>query len=163
MKLNLTINDENLSLDTEPETSLLELLRQQKLISVKCGCAKANCGSCAVLLDGLAVLSCLIPCGIVRNAKIETLEHFSKQAAYQEIMKGFEKAGISLCGYCNPGKIFAAWEIISNFSNPSREQVAERISDLRECCVEKDALINGILYAAQIHFEKERLKKNGKQ
>lgn len=162
MKLTLTINEEKTVLDAEPDMSLLELLRRQKLLSVKCGCGKANCGSCAVLLDGKAVLSCLIPCGIVRNSEIVTMEHFSKQAACQEILKGFEKAGVTLCGYCNPGKIFAAWEIISTFSNPNREQVAERVSDLRECCVESDALINGIIYAAQIHFEKERMKKNAK-
>jgi len=162
MKLNLTINDEKISLDAKPDCTLLELLRRQKLLSVKCGCGKSNCGSCAVLLDGKAVLSCLIPCGIVRNSNIVTLEYFSKQAACQEIMKGFEKAGVDLCGYCNPGKIFAAWEIISKYSNPTREQISERISDLRECCVENDTLINGIIYAAQIHFEKERLKKNAK-
>ncbi|MBQ9626232.1 MAG: 2Fe-2S iron-sulfur cluster binding domain-containing protein [Treponema sp.] len=162
MKLTLTINEEKTVLDADPDMSLLELLRRQKLLSVKCGCGKANCGSCAVLLDGKAVLSCLIPCGIVRNSEIVTMEHFSKQAACQEILKGFEKAGVTLCGYCNPGKIFAAWEIISTFSNPNREQVAERVSDLRECCVESDALINGIIYAAQIHFEKERMKKNAK-
>ena len=162
MKLTLTINEEKTVLDADPDMTLLDLLRRQKILSVKCGCGKANCGSCAVLLDGKAVLSCLIPCGIVRNSEIVTMEHFSKQAACQEILKGFEKAGVNLCGYCNPGKIFAAWEIISTFSNPNREQIAERVSDLRECCVENDALINGIIYAAQIHFEKERMKKNAK-
>ena len=162
MKLNLTINEEKVSLDAEPEMTLLELLRRQKLLSVKCGCDKVNCGACAVLLDGKAVLSCLIPCGIVRNSKIITMEHFSKQAVCQEIIKGFEKAGVNLCGWCNPGKIFAAWEIITTYSNPTREQIAERVCDLRECCAENDSLINGIIYAAQAHFEKERMKKNAK-
>ena len=162
MKITFTLNEEKLTLDASPETKLLDLLRKQNLISVKRGCNKADCGACAVLLDGKAVLSCLIPCGIVRNGNIVTLEHFSKQAAYQEIMKGFEKAGVTLCGYCNPGKIFAAWEIISTFSNPSREQIAERVLGLRGCCVENDALINGIIYAAQLHFERERMKKNAK-
>ena len=163
MKLSVNINEENVSIQVDPEITLLELLRGQKLLSVKCGCKRHNCGSCAVLLDGAPVLSCKIPCGILRNAKIVTLEHFSKTAAYQEIMKGFEKAGVALCGYCNAGKIFAAYEILNKHSNPTREQVAELVSDLRECCVENDTLINGIIYAAQIHFEKERMKKNGKQ
>ncbi|MCR5045615.1 MAG: 2Fe-2S iron-sulfur cluster binding domain-containing protein [Treponema sp.] len=162
MKLNIILNEEQVSIQTEPDCSLLELLRSMNLYSVKCGCQKSNCGSCAVLLDDEPVLSCLVPCGILRNAKITTLEYFSKTPFYQEINKGFEKAGVSLCGYCNAGKIFAAYDIIKNFSNPTREQVAERIGDLRECCVENDTLINGIIYAAQIHFEKERLKKNGK-
>ncbi|MBQ7619093.1 MAG: 2Fe-2S iron-sulfur cluster binding domain-containing protein [Treponema sp.] len=163
MKLNININEENLSIQTDPEISLLELLRNQKLLSVKCGCKNHNCGSCAVLLDDAPVLTCKIPCGILRNARIVTLEHFSKTAVYQEIMKGFEKAGITLCGYCNSGKIFAAYEVLKRYSNPTREQVEEIVCDLRECCVENDTLINGMIYAAQIHFEKERLKKNGKQ
>ena len=96
MKLSITINDENLTLEEAPETSLLELLRKQNLLSVKCGCAKTNCGSCAVLLDDEPVLSCMIPCGILRNSKVVTLEHFSKQAVYQEILKGFENDDDSL-------------------------------------------------------------------
>lgn len=163
MKLNLTINDEQLSIQTEADASLLELLRGLKLLSVKCGCQKANCGSCAVLLNNQPVLSCLIPCGILRNAQVTTLEGFAKTPMYQEIMRGFEKAGANLCGWCNAGKIFAAYDVITKHSNPTREQVAERVADLRECCVESDTLINGIIYAAQFHFEKERLKKNGKQ
>ena len=163
MRFYLTINEQKTMFDEDPETSLLELLRKQKLLSVKCGCDKANCGSCAVLLDDEPVFSCVSPCGILRNSKVVTLEHFSKQAACQEIMKGFEKAGVSLCGWCNPGKIFAAYDVIRKHSNPTREQAAKAVADLRECCVESDTLINGIIYAAQIHFEKERLKKNGKQ
>ncbi len=163
MKFSMTINGEKVSLEEEPETSLLELLRKQKLLSVRCGCGKSNCGSCAVLLEDEPVLSCMIPCGILRNANIVTLEHFSKQAACQEIVKGFEKAGVTLCGWCNPGKIFGAYSIIKKYSNPTREQAAQAVKDLRECCVESDTLINGIIYAAQIHFEKERLKKNAKQ
>ena len=163
MRFDLTLNDEKITIEAEPETKLLDLLRNRKLLSVKQGCDKANCGSCAVLLDGEPVFSCLIPCGILRNSNIVTLEHFTKQAAYQEIMKGFEKAGVSLCGWCNPGKIFAAYSVIKKYSNPTREQAAKAILDLRECCVERDTLINGIIYASQIHFEKERLKKNAKQ
>ncbi len=163
MKLNLTINGERLSAETDPETSLLDFLRSKKIASVRCGCEKGNCGSCVVLMNGQSVMSCEVPCAVVNNAEIISLEYFSKQAAYQEIIKGFEKAGIQLCGYCNPGKIFAAYEIISRFSNPTREQVAERIQGLRGCCVERDTLINGIIYAAQNHFEKERLRKNARQ
>lgn len=163
MKLNITLNDERISITVAPETTLLDFLRSQKLIAAKRGCEKGNCGSCAVLLDDEPVLSCLVPCGILRDANIVTLEHFSKQAVYQEIIKGFEKAGAALCGWCNPGKIFAAYSVIKRHSNPTREQAALAVKDLRECCVESDTLINGIIYAAQIHFEKERLKKNGKQ
>lgn len=163
MKINFTINEENFAIDEDPDEKLLNILRNQNFLSAKCGCENATCGSCAVLLNGKCVFSCMIPCAILNGAHIITLEHFSKQTQYQEIIKGFEKAGISLCGYCNSAKIFAAYEVITNFSNPSREQILERIRSLNECCVERDTLINGIIYAAQIHFEKENLRKNGNQ
>lgn len=161
MKINLTVNGQQISINENPDEKLLNVLRRQNFLSVKCGCENFTCGSCAVLLDGKCVLSCAIPIGILNGAKIVTLEFFSKQTQYQEIMKGFEKAGVSLCGYCNAAKIFAAYEIINTFSNPSREQVFERVRSLKECCVESDTLINGIIYATQIHFEKENQRKNG--
>lgn len=161
MKINLTINEQDFSLNENPDEKLLGILRKQNFLSAKCGCENSSCGACAVLLDGKCVLSCAIPIGILNGAKIVTLEFFSKQTQYQEIMAGFEKAGVSLCGYCNAGKIFAAYEIIITFSNPTREQIFERIRSLKDCCVEYDTLINGIIYASQIHFEKENQRKNG--
>lgn len=161
MKINLTINEQEFSLNENPGEKLLGILRKQNFLSAKCGCENSSCGACAVLLDGKCVLSCAIPIGILNGAKIVTLEFFSKQTQYQEIMAGFEKAGVSLCGYCNAGKIFAAYEIIITFSNPTREQIFERIRSLKDCCVEYDTLINGIIYASQIHFEKENQRKNG--
>lgn len=163
MKFTLTLNGEKKSFEENPEKSLLEFLRAQKLNSVRCGCQGGECTSCTVLLDGKAVCSCLVLCGVLNNNSVVTMEYFSKQPLYQEIMRGFETAGVQLCGFCRPGKIFAAYEILSRHSNPTREEIYECVKGFRECCVERDTLINGIIYAAEIHFEKERLKKNGKQ
>ena len=105
----------------------------------------------------------MVSLGILNGNSVVTLEHFSKQPVYQEIAKGFELAGVQLCGFCRPGKIFTAYEIISKYSNPTREEIYGYIKGFRECCVESDSLINGIIYAAEIHFNTERLKNNGRQ
>lgn len=162
MKIPVLLNERDYVFDADPSEKLINVLRREKLISVKYGCQTVNCGACYILLDGKTVASCHIPAGIVKDSAIITLEHFSKTEFFQDIMKGFDKAGISLCGYCNAGKIFLAYEIIKNMNNPTRESISEIIGRLNDCCVEKETLINGILYAFQIHFEKEKLRKNGK-
>ena len=74
MKVNLTVNERQFSLNENPDERLLSVLRKQNFLSVKCGCENFSCGSCAVLLDGKCVLSCAIPIGILNGAKIVTLE-----------------------------------------------------------------------------------------
>lgn len=163
MNINLTINEKKFNLDVDPDEKLLTLLRKENFFSVKSGCETGHCGSCTVLLDGKAVNSCLIPCGILNNSTVITLEHFKTFPVYQEISKSFEKAGISLCGFCDAGKYFVTYEIISKISNPTRDQIYEMVFHLKDCCVEKDILINGIIYSSQLHFEKEKLaRKNGR-
>lgn len=161
MKIPITLNNEKYILNAEPSEKLLHVLRREKLVSVKHGCQTASCGSCQVLLDGKAVTSCHIPVGLVIDSSIITLEYFSKTEFYSEIMRGFEKAGISLCGYCNAGKIFLTYEIINTMTQPTREKIAAIVNKLNDCCVEQDILINGILYAYAIHYEKGKLRKNG--
>lgn len=162
MKIPVTLNERSYTFDADPSEKLINILRREKLISVKYGCQSVSCGACYILLDDRTVASCHIPVGIVRNSSIVTLEHFSKTEFFADIMKGFEKAGISLCGYCNAGKIFLTYEIIKNMNSPTRESISEIIGRLNDCCVEKETLINGVLYAFAIHFEKEKLRKNGK-
>lgn len=162
MKIPLVLNEKQVVIEAEPSEKLLFVLRREKLNSCKHGCHTASCGACHVLVDDKAAASCRLPVGILRGSHIVTLEHFSKTEVYQDIMKGFEKAGISLCGYCNAGKIFSAYEIIKNLSHPNRAQISQIVSQLNDCCVEREILINGILYAFAIHFDKEKMRKNGK-
>ncbi len=161
MRLKLNINEQDYVYEVDPSEKLLFLLRREKFFSVKSGCENGHCGSCTVLLDDHAVTSCTIPVGILNNSKILTVDFFMKKPVYADIAKGFEKAGVSMCGYCNAGKIFACYEAITENKNPTREIIYKYIYQLKDCCVEKDILINGIVYASQLHFEKENRKKNG--
>lgn len=162
MKIALTLNNSPIVIDADPSEMLIVVLRKLKYFSVKLGCSPRNCGVCTVLLNDRAVPSCRLPVGLVRDSDVVTLEYFEQTEFYKDIMKGFEMAGIHLCGYCNAGKIFAAYEIIKYQSRPTRESIYEFISHLDDCCVERDTLINGILHASSIHFEREKLRKNGK-
>lgn len=161
MKIPVTLNEKEYILEADPAEKLVDVLRREKFTSIKHGCMTSSCGSCYILLDERVVASCHVPAGLVKGSSIITLEHFSKTEVYNDIMKGFEKAGISLCGYCNAGKIFLTYEILKYMTQPTREKIHELTGRLNDCCVEQDQFINGILYAYSIHFDKEKLRRNG--
>lgn len=147
MKISLTLNSEKITLDYSPDKNLMTILRDQGCLSIKSGCAKGFCGSCTVLMDGNPVPSCKVPLGLARDSEIITLEYFSKTAEYKSIMSGFKKAGISLCGYCNAGKIFGTYRILCMEKKMEREDIAQELKCLSPCCVDMDTLINGVAYA----------------
>ena len=162
MKIPMTLNDSKIVLDAEPDNTLLNVLRREGLLSVKCGCEKGICGACAVMLDGKPVPSCIIPIAIVRDATVITLEYFSKSDDYNDIIKGFNKAGIHLCGFCNAGKIFTAWNILNTTTRPNRALLFEQEHALSACCTNSDLLANGILYAFDYKVQRLGAQKNAK-
>ncbi|MBP3710061.1 MAG: 2Fe-2S iron-sulfur cluster binding domain-containing protein [Treponema sp.] len=162
MKIPVTLNSSKIVLDANPNDTLLGVLRREGLLSAKCGCGKGVCGSCTVVLDGKPVPSCIIPVAVVRDAAVMTLEYFSKSDDYSDIMKGFNKAGIHLCGFCNAGKIFAAWNILNTTMRPNRAAILEQVRSLSACCTNSDLLANGILYAFDYKVQRMGAQKNAK-
>ncbi len=163
MKIPLTLNNKKIVLSAEPTEPLLSVLRKEKLYSVKCGCNKGICGNCMILLDDTSVASCLIPVGIVRDCNVVTLEYFQTTVFYQDIVTGFNQAGISLCGYCNAGKIFTAYTILKKYYRPTLEQIYDAIKDLNPCCIDFATLTNGILYAVAAKHTREGKSSNAKK
>ena len=151
MNFTLTLNDKKTIIQASPSESLMLVLRKLGMLSVKPGCENGICGSCTVLFNGKPVPSCKIPIAITMNQEIETLEHFSQTEAYLDILKGFSKAGIKLCGYCNAGKIFAAASLLTAKNRPTRTSIKKLISHLSPCCTDIDTLINGILYSIDFY------------
>lgn len=167
MKIPFTLNNEAIVLDTNPDTVLSTILRENSIFSAKKGCDKGFCGACTVLLNNNPVPSCIIPMAIVRNSSIITLEYFCNTEDFQDIDAGFKAAGIELCGYCNAGKIFEAYEIISKIEKPEKNFITKQVSHFPCNCTETAVLVNGIIMAA--NFRRKRLyelsigKNNGKK
>lgn len=121
MNIPVILNGEKIFFQADSEEKLSAVLRRNGCLSVKTACAKGRCGSCTVLLNEKPVPSCRLPVALAINQKIETLEGFSKSGEYTAIMKGFEKAGIELCGFCNSGKFCSAFRNMCKCpSEPSR-------------------------------------------
>lgn len=150
MKIPLKLNGEKTVLEANPEDSLMKTLHENGCISVKSGCQEGFCGTCTVLFNDKPVASCKMPVGLVKDANIITLESFSHTDEYKVIMEGFKKAGIKLCGYCNAGKIFTAYQIMKTSKNISKEEISEQIKSLSPCCTDIETLATGIIYAIKL-------------
>ena len=158
MKIPVTLNGTKTILDAHADESLMKVLHKNGCPSVKSGCSSGFCGSCTILLDDKPVASCKIPAGIIRNCDIVTLDYFTKTEEYSNIMAGFQKAGIKLCGYCTSGKVFSAYQILKMPKMPTRQEITDNVKALAPCCTDLETLVNGIIYAIQI--SNKRLKRS---
>lgn len=155
MKIPVMLNSEKVILDAKPTESLLEVLRNNGLLSVKEGCTKGKCGSCTVLLDEKPVPSCIIPVGIVRNASIETLEFFQLTKEGEDIAAGFKEAGMNMCGFCNSSRFFMTYELLKKSYRPSTEELDQLADSIKCNCVDRKTFINGVIYAIANKHERE--------
>ena len=150
MNVPVVLNGNKTILEAPADETLMSVLRRIGCASVKCGCGQGMCGSCTVLLNDSPVATCKIPLGIIQNADIVTLEYFERTKEYSIIKKGFELAGIKLCGLCDSGKIFSAYQLIKMNKIPSKDEIREQVRSLAPCCTDLNTLIKGIIIALDI-------------
>ena len=103
--------------------TLLEALRQLGHMEVKCGCEKGDCGACAVLLDGMAVDSCLTLAWMAAGKEVTTVSGLGDLDSPHPLQKTFADSGAAQCGYCIPGIIIAAKAIIDQNPEPSEDDI----------------------------------------
>lgn len=123
MRIDLTVNGEVVSVEGRPMERLLDLLRQRLgLTGTKEGCGEGECGACTVLVDGLPVLSCLMPLVQCRDVAIETVEGIAAGAA-GALLRRLVSAGGVQCGACTPGVVVTACALLRDNPSPSRQEV----------------------------------------
>lgn len=126
MKIALDVNGRHLELDVAAGETLLEVLRANGFTSVKNGCANGDCGACAVLLDGRAVASCLLFAAQAEGRDVTTIEGIAgADEAYHPLQKTMLDTGGVQCGFCIPGMILTAADLLSVNPKPTRDQIAE--------------------------------------
>ncbi|NOU19030.1 MAG: (2Fe-2S)-binding protein [Bacteroidales bacterium] len=144
-KISFKLNGETRFLHVEPNETLLDVLRDRMGVkSPKCGCDNGDCGACTVMLDGKTVRSCLIFAIEVDGHEISTLENISKNGL-SPLQKAFLEKNVFQCGYCAPGMILSATELITNNPHPSEHEIKEALAGNLCRCTGYTPVIEAIL------------------
>jgi aerobic carbon-monoxide dehydrogenase small subunit len=149
MRLNLTINGEKRSDELDPRTLLVHYIRDiANLTGTHVGCETSICGACTVLMNGNAVKSCTMLALQAEGANITTVEGLAKDGKLHPIQEGFwEEHGLQ-CGYCTPGMIMTAADLLSRNPNPTEADIREALEGNLCRCTGYQHIINAIQHAA---------------
>ncbi len=130
----LNVNGEQLRVDTDEGTPLLWVLREQLgLTGAKYGCGIAQCGSCTVHLDGVAVRSCVIPLSTVsESSQITTIEGLSNDGSHP-VQQAWAELDVPQCGYCQPGMIMAVAGMLNATPDADDAQIDNEITNICRC------------------------------
>jgi len=127
-KFSITINGKDLSVDVDPTTPLLWVLRDHlKLVGTKYGCGIAQCGACTVHFNGTAVRSCQLPISAAADNKITTIEGLSEKGDHP-VQKAWLEHDVPQCGYCQAGQIMSASALLERNPNPSDTDIENAMS-----------------------------------
>jgi len=125
----LRVNGERAEVAFAPQKTLLEVLREDlRLTGTKHGCELGECGTCAVLLDGRPVLSCLVLGLECEGRRVESVEGMAGPGGLHPLQKAFSDLGAAQCGYCTPGFLLTAKALLEENPKPTLPQIREALA-----------------------------------
>ncbi len=131
--ITLTVNGKSRQVDTEPDTPLLWVLRDElELTGTKFGCGIAQCGACTVHVDGVAVRSCSLPVSGAAGKSIITIEGLAKDASHP-VQQAWLAEDVPQCGYCQSGQIMAAAAFLKKTPEPTDADIDKGMSNICRC------------------------------
>jgi len=127
--IEFTLNGEPAEVAFAPHKTLLEVIREDLgLTGTKHGCELGECGTCAVLVDGRSILSCLMLGLDAEGREVTTIEGMSDGATLHPLQETFADLGAAQCGYCTPGFLLVAKELLATNSSPTRDEIKEALA-----------------------------------
>lgn len=150
-KITVEVNGKKVTAEVEPRLMLSDFLRQNLgLTGTHVGCEHGVCGACNVMLDGRSARSCLTYAVQVDGARIETVESLGTIDKLHPLQVAFwEKHGLQ-CGYCTPGMLISAKELLEKNPKPTREEIIDHMSGNLCRCTGYQNIIDSIAYAAEL-------------
>jgi len=146
----LRVNGQSRSVDVDPDTPLLWVLRDQLgLLGTKYACGIAQCGTCTVHLNGTPMRSCTMPISTVGNAEVTTIEGLSEQVDHP-VQRAWRKHDVVQCGYCQAGQIMTAAAFLRDNPNPTEEQIAAAMHGILCRCGTYTRIIAAVKTAAEM-------------
>ena len=141
----LTVNGERVEADVLPRLNLADFLREHlKLTGTHVGCEHGVCGACTVRVNGDIVRSCLLLAVQTHNATVETIEGLSDSGEIADLQSAFRERNALQCGFCTPGMLMAAQDLLKQSQSPDREQIREHLSGNYCRCTGYQAIVDAI-------------------
>jgi carbon-monoxide dehydrogenase small subunit len=150
-RVKFRVNGEQKELDASPAKSLLDVLREDLLLTgTKRGCDSGECGACTVIMNGKAVNSCLVLATELDGSEVTTIEGLGKNVdELHPLQKAFIEMGAVQCGFCTPGIIMTAKAFLDLNPQPTEDEVRDAISGNLCRCTGYTKIVNAILASAE--------------
>ena len=147
--IRLRVNGRAYKVKVEPKRTLLHVIREDlKLTGTKSGCERGECGACTVLLDGLAVNSCLLPAMEADGKEVLTIEGVARNGQLHPLQKKFIELGAIQCGFCTPGMILTAKALLERNPHPTEREIRREIAGNYCRCTGYEKIVEAILSAS---------------
>jgi carbon-monoxide dehydrogenase small subunit len=148
-QISVTVNGQAQTLEVEPRLLLVHMIREMlNLTGTHIGCDTTSCGACTVLMNGKSVKSCTILAVQANGKSVETIEGVSAEGQLNPIQEGFKENHGLHCGFCTPGMIMRATELLANNPNPTEEEIRWGISGNLCRCTGYNNIVKAIQYAS---------------
>ena len=145
LDINVRVNGEDISARVEARMTLVDFLREDlELTGTHIGCEHGVCGACTVRLDGAVVRGCLVLAVQCDGAEVETIEGVSDSGAIADLQLAFQQRNALQCGYCTPGMLISAQELLARGGVPSRDTIREHLSGNYCRCTGYQAIVDAI-------------------
>ncbi|HJZ46785.1 MAG TPA: (2Fe-2S)-binding protein [Roseiflexaceae bacterium] len=147
--ISVMVNGRTYKNDVEPRTLLVHYLREQlNLTGTHIGCDTSQCGACVVLMNGTSVKSCTVLAAQADGAEITTIEGLAQSGQLHPLQEGFwEKHGLQ-CGFCTPGMIMSAYDLLQQNPNPTDEEIRHGLEGNLCRCTGYQNIVKAVQYAA---------------
>ena len=143
--ISLNVNGERIEADVLPRLNLSDFLREHlKLTGTHVGCEHGVCGACTVRVNGEIVRSCLMLAVQAQGSSVETIEGLSDSGEIADLQAAFRARNALQCGFCTPGMLMAAQDLLKHSSQPDREQIREHLSGNYCRCTGYQAIVDAI-------------------
>ena len=150
MTIRFQLNGREVSCESAPDRRAVDLLREEfGLFGVKEGCGGGECGACAVLVDGAAHLSCLMLAAQLAGRAVVTVEGLGTADTPHPLQQAFAEHGAVQCGYCTPGMVVAATDLLARNPAPDRASITEAVSGTLCRCGGYDRIVTAVEHAAR--------------
>jgi carbon-monoxide dehydrogenase small subunit len=148
--ITVTVNGQTHSGEVEPRTLLVSYLREVlSLTGTHVGCDTSNCGACTVVVDGQAVKSCTLLAVQADGTEITTIEGLAPKGGLHPLQEAFRETHGLQCGFCTPGMILAAWQLLERNENPSDAEIRHSLEGNFCRCTGYDNIVKAVQHAAQ--------------